>query len=124
MPLPNVSVTIPQSEPYYAGKLVDFRCSISIDNAIDTPVGVAVTWLKDGTELSGTARARVFPARAIGVSHYEASLQFSTLSTSTDSGNYICRSTIYLTQNGNYVRNVTQTAAYSLRVTGKYKFWC
>ncbi len=118
VPPPNVGVRIPQSEPYLAGMYAELRCSISLDNAVDTPVGVAVAWLKDGRELNGTVRVQEIPLRVVGGFRYDASLRFSTLSTNTDSGNYMCSSTVFPTENGNYITNSTETSSFALAVTG------
>ena len=109
---------ISQSEPYLAGTFAELRCTISLSSAVDTPVGVAVVWQKDGGEVNETVRIRALPPRLVGSSRYDALLQFSTLSSSTDSGNYMCRSTVFPTQSINYITNSTEVFSFSLSITG------
>lgn len=111
---------MPQPEPHLAGMFAEMRCSISLDDAVDTQVDAAVSWVKDGEELNETVRVRILSARLVGGSRYDSLLQFSTLSSSIDSGDYMCISTIFPTENGYYITNTTEMASFSLTVTGMY----
>lgn len=118
VPSPNVGVTVSQSEPYHAGMFAELRCSIDLDSGIDTQVDVAVVWQKDGVELNETVRVRALSPHLVGDSRYDTLLQFSTLSSSIDSGNYMCMSTIFPTENRNYITNSTETTSIEISVTG------
>lgn len=111
-------MTVPQSEPYLAGMLAELRCSISLDDAINTQVAVAVLWQRNGEGLNETVRVRTLPPRPVRGSSYDALLQFSTLSSITDSGNYMCISTVFPTENANYITNSTEMTSFSFSVTG------
>ena len=115
-----MSVRVPQLEPYLAGMFAELECSISWDSeVIDTQVDVVVMWEKDGEELNETVRVRALPLHLLGSSHYSALLQFNTLSSSADSGNYMCRSTVFPTENRNYITNSTGRTSFSLIIAGK-----
>ena len=96
----------------------ELRCSITVDNAVDTPVDVVVMWQRNGQELNSTLRVQDLPPRSLEDSQYEALLQFSTLSTS-DAGSYMCVSTVSSSDADGYILNTTQTTSYSLTVAGK-----
>jgi hypothetical protein len=98
--------------------LAELRCSVSLDRAIDTPVGVAVEWFKGGEELNETVRVRKLSPHMVGNSRYDALLQFSTLSSSADNGNYVCSSTVFPTEDANYITNGTETVSFSFSISG------
>ena len=120
VPSPGVEVIMLQPEPYLAGMLAEMRCSISLDDSVDSEVDVEVLWLQDGVELHETVRIKPLAARLVENSHYQSSLQFSTLSSTSDNGNYMCLSTVYPTENKNYISNGTEGASLSLSLTGSY----
>ena len=107
-----------QSEPHIAGMTAALQCYVNLDDAIDTQVDIAVEWQKDGGELNETIRVRALPPVLVGGSRYDALLQFSTLSSSTDSGNYMCLATVFPTESEGYIMNRTDTTSYILSVTG------
>ncbi len=115
-----VEVRVPQSEPYLAGMFMELRCSINLDDAVDTRVDVSVMWQKDGEVVNETDRVRILPARLVGGSRYDSSLQFNTLSSNVDSGAYMCISIAFPTESTNYITNSTQTASFSISVVGMY----
>lgn len=119
VPSPNIVVMVSQPEPYLAGMFAELRCSISLDDAIDTRVAVAVLWQRDGEELNETVRVRKLPPQEVGSSRYDALLQFSTLSSTIDSGNYMCVGTVSSTANRNYITNSSGTTPFLFSVTGK-----
>ena len=118
VPAPNVETSIRQSEPYLAGMLVVLQCSITIDDAIDTPIDVAVMWQRNGERVTETLRVQTQPPRLVGGSQYDALLQFNTLSSSTDSANYMCISSVSPSDADVYISNSTQTSSILLTVTG------
>ena len=111
-----------QSEPHIAGMTAALQCFVNLDDAIDTQVDIAVEWQKDGGELNETIRVRALPPVLVGGSHYDALLQFSTLSSSIDSGNYMCLATVFPTESERYLMNRTDTTSYILSVTGMLLF--
>ena len=123
VPSPNVEVQASQLGPYLAGMLTELRCSVDFGDSVDTMVDVSVVWERNGAALSETARVRTVSPRAVGASRYDALLQFSTLSSSADGGSYACRSTIFPTENTNYITNSTGTGVFSFDVIGKVTCW-
>lgn len=112
---------VTKPEPYLAGMFAEIRCSIIINDAVDTPVDVEVVWFKDGVALSESVRVRTLPTQWMGISQCHSLLQFSTLSSSTDSGFYTCKSSVYPTENINYILNGTAEASLPLLgLTGIY----
>lgn len=120
VPSPNVEVSTSQLEPYLAGMLAELHCSITIDDSIDTPVDVAAVWQRNGEEVTETLRVQTLRPHLEQGLQYDALLQFSTLSSSTDSGNYLCISTVLPRDENVYILNSTQSASFSLIVTGTY----
>ena len=115
-------MSVTQSEPYLAGMFAELRCSVIItSNAVDTPINVAVVWQKNGMEQDETDRVRILQPHLVGGLRYDGVLQFSTLST-TDSGNYMCISTISPAENGIYITNLTETASFSFTISGNYDY--
>ena len=96
----------------------ELRCTINLDDAIDTAVGIAVKWQVDGMDLSGTLRSRTLESVLVGDSSYDSILQFDTLSSTSDSGNYMCTATLYPVEAMSYITNTTGTAAYMFTVIG------
>ena len=121
VPQPDTQLGVVQPEPYLAGMLAELLCSITLDNAVDTQTGIAVTWQRNGEELNDTLRVRALTPRLAGGSNYNALLQFSTLSSREDSGDYTCISTIFPTPSTNFITNHTETASFTLSITGELK---
>ena len=120
VPLPDVEVTMTEPEPYFSGMFAEMRCSIDLADSVDTQVDVEVMWLKDGVELSETARVRALPTHSIGSSGYRSLLQFSTLSRGADGGEYTCLSTVFPTEKREYISNATATTSAPLSMTGNH----
>ena len=97
---------------------VEIRCSINLDNVVNTVVGVSITWQVNGMDLNVTDRSRALQPVLVGDSRYSATLQFDTLSSTSDSGNYMCAATVYPDEATSYITNSTAMAAYTFTVTG------
>ena len=97
----------------------ELQCTINLDDAVDTAVDVEVVWLINGMNVNGTVRRRVLQPIMMGDSLYQAILQYDTLSSTSDSGNYMCTATLYPTEATGYITNVTGTATYTFTVIGK-----
>lgn len=117
-PQPTVEVSGSQSDEYLAGMSAQLRCSINFHSAIDTPVAVTVLWQINGMDLNRTVRRRALQPTLMGSSRYDAILQFDTLSSTIDSGNYACRVTLYPVEAMRYITNNTGVGTYTLSVRG------
>ena len=119
VPPPYLEISGPQSDANVAGMPAELQCTIDFDDAVDTAVAVEVMWLINGMNMNGTVRRRVLEPVMMGDSRYQAILQYDTLSSTSDSGNYMCTATLYPTEATGYVTNVTRTATYTFTVIGR-----
>ena len=119
VPPPYLQISGSQSDTYVAGMPAELWCTIDFDEAVDTAVAVEVMWLINGMNLNGTVRRRVLQPIMMGDSRYEAILQYDTLSSTTDSGNYMCTATLYPTEATGYITNITRTTTYTFTVIGR-----
>lgn len=119
VPQPTLEISTSQSDVYLAGMSEQIRCSISFDESVDTAVAAQVTWQINGMDLSGTVRRRTLQPVLVGNTRYDSSLQFDTLSSVSDSGNYMCTATLYSVEATNYITNATGTVTYMFIVTGE-----
>ena len=94
------------------------QCSINFDSAVDTSVAVEVAWQINGMYLNGTVRRRSLQPVLIGSSRYDAIVQFDTLSSISDSGNYVCTAILYPIEAMNYITNATGVGMYMFSVIG------
>ena len=104
---------------YLSGMPAQLRCSIEYDDVIDSAVGVEVTWWINGVEFNSTLRSRPLQPVLVGDTSYDAVLQFDTLSSTSDSGSFMCTAILYPTEAVPYIRNATGTSTYTLTVTGR-----
>ena len=118
VPQPTVEISSSQSEEYLAGMSAQLRCSINFDSAVDTSVAAEVVWQINGMYLNGAVRRRSLQPVLMGSTRYDAVLQFDTLSSISDSGNYVCTVTLYPVEAMSYITNATAVAMYVLSVTG------
>ncbi len=119
VPPPYLEISGPQPDANIAGMPAELRCTIDFDDAVDTAVAVEVMWLINGINVNGTVRRRVLQPVMMGDSRYQAILQYDTLSSIADSGNYMCAATLYPTEATPYTTNVTRTATYAFTVIGR-----
>lgn len=120
VPPPYLEISGPQSDANVAGMPAELRCTVDFDDTVDTAVAVEVMWLINEMNLNGTVRRRALQPVMMGDSRYQATLQFDTLSSTFDSGNYMCTATLYPTEAMTYIANVTRTTAYTFTVIGRW----
>ena len=106
----------------YAGNNVTLRCMITpLGGVTDSDVTVNSIWTKDGAAFTGiSARGRVTitpPQRSTGTS-YITRLIFSPLSSSMDSGTYMCITTLTPRQ-PQFVTVNSVSASFTLAVIGE-----
>ena len=95
------------SHSYLAGSSLNITCNIDIPLSINTTFNVIMEWTRDyddimasgsGNESDGTSgndrRVKIAKTTETASRHYQTQLVFSTLSSSLDSGNYMCSVTI------------------------------
>lgn len=94
------------------------RCSINFDSAVDTSVAVEVVWQINGMYLNGTVRRRSLQPVLMGSNRYDVILQFDTLSSISDNGNYVCTVILYPIEAMSYITNATGVGMYMFSVIG------
>ena len=113
-----LNITAIQSDVYLAGMPFELRCSVTLDNSIDTRISVMFAWQRNGVDLSDTVRITTSQQQPALVGDYDALLQFDTLSSTHDSGNYVCSAALYSTEIRDYISNSTGTTTYTITVIG------
>lgn len=113
-----VNITTPVREAYIAGTSLVLRCTIAVDSDVNTGVAIAVKWLRNGIEMSNSARITTADPVQIGTHEYDATLRFDTLSSTRDTGNYTCRASAYPTEIIPYIANAIGESAYYFMVSG------
>ena len=88
---------------------------------MDTPFNVTTTWTHNNTVLLPNSRMRIIDPYSTSLNGYQSRIEFSTLSSTIDSGVYTCN--VSVTSDSNYLyvfnaENVDDTTAFS--VIGEY----
>lgn len=95
------------------------QCSVILSSVVDTDIGVVVSWQRNGVNLNDTARIQTSHQQHQPlIDDYNFLLRFDTLSSISDSGNYVCSSILYPTESRDYISNSTGTASYTITVIG------
>ena len=117
-----LNITATQSDVYLAGMPFELRCSVTLDNTIDTRISVIFAWWRNGVGLNDTVRITTSQQQPALVGDYDV-LRFDTLSSTYDSGNYACSATLYSTdhESRHYISNSTGTTIYTITVIGIQK---
>ena len=104
-----------------AGSRLTFTIDISVDNYLDTPHIVLVSWIRDETIVTNGARITVSNVSSTNDSYlYQAQLMFSALSSTVDSGMYTSNVIVSSISSYPYVTSALPTTKMaSINVTGK-----
>ena len=78
----------------YAGSTLNITCSIDISPNVDTNFTIEVEWTRNGVPPPGPPRVTTTPATETTPNHYQTQLTYNTLSSSEDSGEYVCSITV------------------------------
>ena len=108
----------PNASSFLAGSSITFQCSVQLDNSgvIDTPVMVTTLWERNDEVLDGDSRITATQTQS-DVYRYNSVLEFSTLSSTQDPGDYSCVVTI-IPVDEQFVTGSMMEATHSLSVTG------
>ena len=112
VPRPMIEIsTVPESGPFYSGSGLSLRCTIEVDSALDVPYLVDVEWVKSGVTLRSDDRVSISNvSRQSMSSHlYLASVDFSTLSVTSDTGTYTCRVVVDTSPSLSYVQRIVHS---------------
>lgn len=90
-----VQVEIQPAAVTYAGNNVNLRCTvILLGGVIGSDVRVNITWTKNGATFSGVSGRVTIREETVTSTLFYNQLQFSPLSSSMDSGTYVCMVTV------------------------------
>ena len=117
VPAPAASVGVP-SGPLYEGTSQTLTCSVTLPDAVDTNVTVAVDWTLDSTPITPSDRV-VVPLASGVMSPFISTLRLRPL-VMTDAGQYSCQATAHSSSSSHYITdsshgNITEE---TLTVTG------
>ena len=73
-----------------AGSNLTIYCDIAIDDTVDTPFNVTTTWTRNDTVLVSNSRVMIIEPYSTDFNQYQSRIEFSTLSSTMDSGVYTC----------------------------------
>ena len=121
VPPPTLVITgSPRNTSFFQGLDLTFICSITLDEAVDTPVTVQGTWNGNGTELmDGDEEGRIIISNSLMTTpSYQTTLRFNPLNIS-DAGTYECAVTI-TPQNTTFITLATASISRTIAVAGTY----
>ncbi len=108
VPTPDVTVTRSQVEDtLLAGSQLTIYCDIVVDNKVDTPFTVDTTWTRtdsydnDTIIDSTTGRVVVYSLYSTDINKYQSRIEFSTVSSVEDPGDYTCE--VLIDSNATYI---------------------
>ena len=84
-----------------AGSTLTIYCDITIDVNVDTQFTVTTTWTHDNTVLLPNSRMMIIDPYSTSLNEYQSRIEFSTLSSTIDSGVYTCD--VSVTSNSDYL---------------------
>ena len=120
-PVPPPVLTIsgfPRNTSFFQGLDLTFTCSITLDEAVDTPVTVQGSWRRNGTELAdGDDNERIIVSSPpMDAPPYQTTVRFNLLSVS-DAGMYECTATV-TPQNTLFITGTNSSNSLSITVAG------
>lgn len=119
-PILNITAIQPESDVYLAGMQFNLQCSVTLSNVVDRDIGIVVSWQRNGVTLNDSARIQTLHEQhEVLMRDYNSLLRFDTLSSTADSGNYVCTSILYSIESRDYTLNSTGTTSYTITVIGK-----
>ena len=118
VPVPSVLVMHTQKyDNLLAGSTLTIYCDIAIDVNVDTPFNVTTTWTRDNKVLLSNSRVTIIDLNSTSLNGYQSRIEFSTLSSTIDSGTYTCD--VSVTSDSNYLyvfdaADVNDTTTFSV----------
>ena len=105
----------PRNTSFFQGLDLTFTCSITLDEAVDSPVAVQGTWNRNGTELmDGDEIIIINPL--MSTPPYQTTLRFNLLIIS-DAGTYQCGVTV-TPQDTTFIDPATASISRTIAVAG------
>ena len=119
VPPPTLTITgSPRNTSFFQGLCLTFTCSITLDEAVNSPVAVQGTWNRNGTELmNGDEDGRIIITNPLmSTPPYQTTLRFNPLNIS-DAGTYQCSVTV-TPQNTTFITMATASISRTIAVAG------
>ena len=89
-----IIVGFPRDENFFQGLDLILTCNIELDSAVDSPVLVQSTWLRNGIEIDGDSRiTTINTTTEIPQSSYQTALRLNPMDIN-DVGTYNCTVTV------------------------------
>ena len=119
VPAPDIDISL---RPPIAGTLFIMTCTITLDQAVDTPVVVEGNWARNTTFSLENSRTNINATRRDSDFVYVTTLEINPLSSSMDEddGDFICEATI-IPQAFEFVTEVTAENLQHITVQGDCK---
>ena len=119
VPAPDIAISL---RPPIAGTLFIMTCTITLDQAVDTPVVVEGNWTRNTTFSLENSRTNISTTRRDSEFVYVTTLEINPLSSNMDEddGDYICEATI-TPQASEFVTKVTTDDLQRITVQGACK---
>ena len=120
VPAPDITISLrPPADPPYAGTLFILTCTLTLDQAIDTPVVVKGIWSRATAVSLENSRTTNSTTRSDSEYVYVTTLEINPLSSDMDEddGDYICEATI-TPQASEFITEVTAEHLQSITVQG------
>ena len=100
-----------------AGSTLTIYCDIAIDVNVDTSFNVTTTWTHNNTVLLSNSRVTIIDPYSTSFNMYQPHIEFSTLSSTIDSGTYTCDVSVASNSDYLYVinsENVNNTTTFTV----------
>ena len=105
----------PRNISFFQGLDLTFTCSITLNEAVDTPVTVQGSWRRNEAELADDERI-IISSPPMDAPPYQTTVRFNLLSVS-DAGIYECTATV-TPQNTAFITGTTSSNSWSITVAG------
>ena len=122
VPAPDIAISLrPPVDPPNAGTLFIMTCTITLDQAVDTPVVVEGNWARNTTFSLENSRTNINATRRDSEYVYVTTVEINPLSSNMneDDGDYICEATI-TPQASEFVTEITTVDLQRVTVQGNY----
>ena len=120
VPAPILTISgSPRNTSFFQGLDLTFICSITLAEAVDTPVTVQGTWSRNGTELlNGDEDGRITLSNIlVEIPPYQTTLRLNPVNI-TDAGMYECTATV-IPQNTTFTAGSTVSISRNISIFGK-----
>ena len=120
VPDPVVGISLSRDNNILAGSPLTMSCDVDVNDQVDTSVSVNIEWTVSGSPLTSNDRITVGAINQTGFNQYRSQVTFSTLSSTHDSGEYICTISVISGEGCMYVEDAEVVEVFTaLSVTSE-----